>query len=166
MEQLIARLLRSFEEGKMNRRQLVQSLAAAAGAASVVGQVPAYGASVGATKINHVSYRVADYAKTRDFYSGLLGLKVSDDNGKTACSLSVGNMAIHVNGSKDPLHDVGGVSIPLRTPYVDHIAYETDQSKEAIAAELGRRGMKSQPKGGSFRIKDPDGFDVTVSAKK
>ncbi len=164
MEQMIASLLRKFEEGRMNRRQLVQSLAAAAGAASVVG--PAYGATVGATKINHISYRVADYAKTRDFYSGLLGMKVSGDNGKTACSLAIGDMAIHVNGSKDPLHSVDGVSIPLHTPYVDHIDYDTDQSKEAIGAELNRRGMKSQTKGGSFRIKDPDGFDVTLSSKK
>jgi catechol 2,3-dioxygenase-like lactoylglutathione lyase family enzyme len=165
MEQMIASLLRRFEEGKMNRRQLVQSLAAAAGAVSV-GQVPAYGASVGATKINHISYRVADYAKTRDFYSGLLGMKVKSDNGKTACGLSIGDLEIHVNGSKDPLHDVGGVSIPLHTPYVDHIDYDTDSSREALAAELTRRGMKSQTKGGSFRIKDPDGFDVTLNSKK
>ena len=162
MEQLIASLLKKFEEGKMNRRQLVQSLAAASAAASV----PAYGATVGVTKINHISYRVADYAKTRDFYTGLLGMKVKSDNGKTACGLSIGDLEIHVNGSKDPLHSVDGVSIPLHTPYVDHIDYDTNSSREALAAELARRGMKSQTKGGSFRIKDPDGFDVTLNSKK
>ena len=35
METLIAKLLQDFEQGKMNRRQLVQSLSVAAAAASV-----------------------------------------------------------------------------------------------------------------------------------
>jgi len=43
-----------------------------------------------ATNINHVSYQVSDYARTRDFYVGLFGMKVSEDNGKQ-CRLSFGN---------------------------------------------------------------------------
>jgi catechol 2,3-dioxygenase-like lactoylglutathione lyase family enzyme len=169
METIIARLLQDFEEGKVNRRQLIRNLAAAAGSASIVGSIPASaaeGTPVKVTKINHLSYRVANYAKTRDFYSGVLGMKTSDDDGKEKCSLAIGDVHIHVNGSKDPLHEVGGKSIPLHTPYVDHIDYDTESGKDAILAELNRRGLRSQAKGSSFRIKDPDGFDVTLSAKR
>src|ERR1051326_1175686 len=107
MHQIIARLLDDFEDGRMNRRELIRSLAVAAGSASVVGLVPraaAQATEIKVTKINHLSYRVADYAKTRDFYSTLLGMKVSGDDGKTKCDLAVGDLHIHVNGSKEPLH--------------------------------------------------------------
>ena len=84
MENIIEGLLQSFEKGRMNRRQLVRSLAVAASASSVASSVPAMAAEGGlpVKKIDHLSYTVADYAKTRDFYSGLLGMKVLDDDGK------------------------------------------------------------------------------------
>jgi len=169
MEHIIARLLEDFEDGKMNRRQLIRSLAVATGSAFVVGSVPgvaAEGTEIKATKINHLSYRVADYSKTRDFYSTLLGMKVSGDDGKTKCDLAVGDLHIHVNGSKEPLHNINGMQIALHTPYIDHIDYDTNLSKGAILAELNRRGLKSQATEKSFRTKDPDGFDVTISAKR
>jgi len=166
VEHIIAGLLKKFEEGKLDRRTLIRSITTAVTGGAVIADVPAQAATIGATKINHISYRVSDYAKTRDFYSGLLGMKVSHDDGKAKCSLSVGGMEIHVNGGKDPLHTVDGKSIPLRTPYIDHIDYDTDQTKEAIAAELSRRGIKSQATQASFRIKDPDGYDVTLSGKR
>ena len=40
MEHIIAKLLQNFEDGKMTRRQLIQSLALAATAASATGAVP------------------------------------------------------------------------------------------------------------------------------
>ena len=40
MEHLIAKLLQNFEQGKMTRRQLIQSLALAATAASGAGALP------------------------------------------------------------------------------------------------------------------------------
>ena len=166
MEQIIAGLLRKFEEGKLDRRQLIRSITTAVAGGAVIAEVPAQAATIGATRINHISYRVADYGKTRDFYSGLLGMKVSHDDKKEKCSLTVGGLEIHVSASKEPLHAVDGKSNPLRTPYIDHIDFDTELSKEAIAAELGRRGIKSAPTQASFRIKDPDGYDVTLSAKR
>jgi catechol 2,3-dioxygenase-like lactoylglutathione lyase family enzyme len=166
VEQIIAGLLRKFEEGKLDRRQLIRSITTAVAGGAVIAEVPVQAATIGATKINHISYRVSDYAKTRDFYSGLLGMKVTHDDGKEKCSLTVGAMEIHVSGSREPLHAVDGKSLPLRTPYIDHIDFDTDQTKDAISAELGRRGIKSAPTKASFRIKDPDGYDVTLSAKR
>ncbi|HEV2445236.1 MAG TPA: twin-arginine translocation signal domain-containing protein, partial [Candidatus Sulfopaludibacter sp.] len=67
MEQIISKLLRDFEEGKVSRRQLIKSLSVAvAAAAGAVPAVAAEGKGFKAVTVNHISYRVADYAKTRD----------------------------------------------------------------------------------------------------
>src|SRR2546423_1227469 len=79
MEHIIAKLLQDFEQGKMNRRQLIRSLALASAAASAAAPAAAAGKGFKAVTINHISYQVKDYAKTRDFYVDLLGMKVSGD---------------------------------------------------------------------------------------
>ena len=158
MEQLIANLIQDFEEGKTSRRQLIRTLAVAVGAASVAGlpqAVAADAASLKAVAIDHISYQVADYAKSRDFYSGLLGVKVSADTGKQ-CNLALGTVNIILRNGTGP------------TPNVDHIAYSIDNwSDDAILAELKRRGLDPKPEGmHSFQVKDPDGYHVQLSAKK
>jgi hypothetical protein len=77
MEAIIAKLLQDFEQGKMSRRQLIRSLAVTASAAAAA--APAVAASPDepafkAVTVNHISYQVADYAKTRDFYVGMFGM--------------------------------------------------------------------------------------------
>src|SRR5258705_12653197 len=77
MENIIGKLLQDYEHGRMTRRQLIQTLTLGATAAASVGAVEA--APANATYINHVSMQVADYRKTRDFYAGLFGVKVTND---------------------------------------------------------------------------------------
>jgi catechol 2,3-dioxygenase-like lactoylglutathione lyase family enzyme len=161
MEHIISRLLREYEHGRVTRRQLIRTLAVAATATSTVGTAEA--APANALSINHVSMQVADYTKTRDFYAGLFGMKVSDDDGKTQCRLTFGdNILIPRNASSRP----GG------KPGVDHIAYtlanwDTDKSvKPAVEAELKRRGLNIRVTEGSFHVQDPDGFEVQMGGKK
>src|ERR1700759_3755376 len=80
METVIARLLSDFEEGRLDRRQLIKHRAIAASVASTSSAAPS--APWKATAVNHISYEVSDYAKTRDFYADLFGMKVSHDDGK------------------------------------------------------------------------------------
>ncbi|HEV8146097.1 MAG TPA: VOC family protein [Bryobacteraceae bacterium] len=157
MENVIARLLADFESGKMNRRQLVKSIAAAAAVSA--GAAPA-GAADGrgfkAVTVNHISYQVADYTKTRDFYVDLLGMKVSGDNGRQ-CNLSFGDTFLLPRNARN-----GGT-----TPRVDHIAYTIETwNKSAVEEELKRRGLAPRPDTeNSFHVKDPDGFDLQISGK-
>jgi catechol 2,3-dioxygenase-like lactoylglutathione lyase family enzyme len=154
MEHTIAKLVHEFEQGKLTRRQLIQNLTIAATAASAVNGVPAAAAEgkvINATNINHVSYQVTDYARTRDFYAGLFGMKVSEDDGKQ-CRLSFGNNILIVR-NRQP------------APKVDHIAYTIanwDQEKEAVEAELKRRGLRIVQGDikTSLHILDPEGFQV------
>jgi catechol 2,3-dioxygenase-like lactoylglutathione lyase family enzyme len=161
MEHIISRLLREYEDGRVTRRQLIRTLAVAATATSTVATAEA--APANALSINHVSMQVADYTKTRDFYVGLFGMKVSDDDGKTQCRLTFGdNILIPRNASSRPGGKVG----------VDHIAYtlanwDSDKSiKPAVEAELKRRGLNIRVTEGSFHVQDPDGFEVQMGGKK
>ncbi|HEY7187756.1 MAG TPA: VOC family protein [Vicinamibacterales bacterium] len=161
MEHIISRLLREYEDGRVTRRQLIRTLAVAATATSTVGTAEA--APANALSINHVSMQVADYTKTRDFYAGLFGMKVSDDDGKTQCRLTFGdNILIPRNANSRPGGKVG----------VDHIAYtlanwDSDKSvKPAVEAELKRRGLNIRVTEGSFHVQDPDGFEVQMGGKK
>ena len=162
MEHIISKLLQDYEHGKMTRRQLIQTLALTATAASATGIAEA-AVPANAIYINHVSMQVADYTKTRDFYSGLFGMKVTEDDGKTQCRLTFGdNILIARNASSRPGGKVG----------VDHIAYslanwDTDKTvKPAVEAELKRRGLNIRATEGSFHVQDPDGFEVQMGGRK
>lgn len=160
MEHVIRQLLQDYERGKMTRRQLIRTLALTATAASAVGTAEA-ASPANAISINHVSMQVADYAKTRDFYAGLFGMKVTNDDGKQ-CRLVCGdNILIARNASSRPGGKAG----------VDHIAYtlanwDTDKAvKPAVEAELKRRGLMIRTTEGSFHVQDPDGFEVQMGGK-
>jgi catechol 2,3-dioxygenase-like lactoylglutathione lyase family enzyme len=163
MEHVIAKLLHEFEHGRMSRRQLIQSLAAAA--APSIALAPPAAAPEGpvfkATAFNHVSYQVADYRKSRDFYAGLFGMKVTLDDGMQ-CRLAFGDNILIARNR------------PSGTPKVDHIAYtiegwDTDKSvKPALRAALERRGLQTRESatgGSSFHVMDPDGFEVQMGGK-
>ena len=157
MEQVIAKLLDEFESGKLSRRQLIKSLAISVTAATAGG--PAFGAAAGskgfkAVAVNHISYEVADYAKTRDFYADLLGMKVSQDDGKQ-CFLVFGDSFLIPRNR------------PANTPRIDHIAYTIENwDKNAVESELTRRGLKPvADTENSFHVEDPNGFDLQISGK-
>ncbi len=153
MESIIAKLLQDFEQGKMNRRQLIKSLSvAAAAAAGMAPAASAAGKPLQALYINHVSYQVNDYKKVRDFYVDLLGMKATEDDGKQ-CRLVFGNnMLIPRNRAN------GGAA------KVDHIAYTItnwDEEKEGLEAELKRRKLEyTGTAKTSLHVKDPEGFEV------
>src|SRR5579872_2168814 len=135
----------------MSRRQLIQSLAMAATAAAAANPAAsAEGKGFKAVTVNHISYQVADYAKTRDFYVDLLGMKVSGDTGRQ-CNLSFGDTFL--------LPRNGRQGQP--TPRVDHMAYTIESWNQAdVKAELDRRGLNPRvDTENSFHVKDPDGFD-------
>ena len=90
-----------------------------------------------ATAVNHLSYAVTDYARTRDFYVEMLGMKVAWDNGRM-CSVEFG----------DPAKPEGIYIVPVKPgekAAVSHIGYSVENfpaNKEKIAAELTRQNIK------------------------
>src|ERR1700751_5366872 len=86
------------------------------------------------------------------FYVDLLGMKVTEDDGKQ-CRLVFGNNMLI------PRNRAGGG--PAR---VDHIAYTVtnwDAEKDGLEEELKRRGLQYRGSAKtSFHIKDPEGMGV------
>jgi catechol 2,3-dioxygenase-like lactoylglutathione lyase family enzyme len=159
MEHLIGKLLLDFEQGRMDRRQLIRSIAVAA--AAVAAPAAAEGKGFQAVAVNHISYVAADYAKTRDFYADLLGMKISHDDGKQ-CYMSFGDTFLLPRNAR-----TGGKQAPQVPPLVNHIAYTIDNwDKKQVEEELTRRGLKPRPDtDDSFHVKDPDGYDLQISGK-
>ena len=142
----------------MTRRQLIQSLALAATAASAASAAPGNGV-LKATYLNHVGYQVADYGKSRDWYAELFGMKVLLDDGKKA-NLGLGESLLIFHPRKTPT-----------TPVVDHVCltidnWDTDKNvRGEVEEELKRRGFKTRTTANSFHFSDPDGFEVQVGGK-
>ncbi|HUB83408.1 MAG TPA: VOC family protein [Bryobacteraceae bacterium] len=165
MEHIIAKLLNDFERGRMNRRQLIQSIAMAASAAGAA-QAASPAGGFQAVTVNHISYQVADYAKTRDFYADLLGMTVKDDRGNQ-CNLAFGDTFLLPRNARRPRNAPSDAPLPT-VPRVDHIAYTIENwDKDRVKAELEKRGLNPRPDtDNSFHVKDPDGFDLQISGKE
>jgi catechol 2,3-dioxygenase-like lactoylglutathione lyase family enzyme len=159
MEYVIAKLLNEFERGRITRRQLIQALALTGATASAVGAAPIVeeGAVLRATGVNHLSYSVPDYKRTRDFYASLFGMQVRGDDG-AQCTLAFGDTFIVVRKTEQADHKA----------YVDHFAISIDDwNKESVEALLKGRGLQPTPDGErSFHVKDPDGFDLQISGAR
>ena len=192
METIIAGLLKQFEDGKMTRRQLIQSLAIAAVAAAPASSVAAQGASAISPAaapapwktvwLDHITYAVADYRKSTAFYRDLMGWEIRNDNGTSQCTLKIGNVGeIIIRNRRPPAADATPAAgsgaqpaqtgrVPL-TGVINHVSWGIEPwSTEGVKAELERRGLKPRPDmvGESFKsyhVTDPDGWDLQISNK-
>jgi len=193
MENVIAKLLQDYEQGKMSRRGLIKTLAFAATAASAASLTPAAAAEgkvIKAVHLNHVSYTVPDYGKTRDWYADLFGMKVMDDNHKNRAVVAVGESQIDIRtGQPGPLIDhicftiadwekIRGCPESGACEFVKPEDWTPEwvkkvQNRFTIAdwqnikggagEELKRRNIKFKSANQvSFHILDPDGYEVQI----
>jgi catechol 2,3-dioxygenase-like lactoylglutathione lyase family enzyme len=148
MKDTISRLLKTYENGKLSRRDLVQGLAllaASSGAASAAG--------FQGNSINHVSLYVNDLQRSSDFYQRVFACTVNKRDGNN--QLMFGKNFLVLRPGKPP-------------GKVDHIAIGVDNfKKESVTADLKTRGVTpidQQGGGFGFHVMDPDGFPVQISA--
>jgi catechol 2,3-dioxygenase-like lactoylglutathione lyase family enzyme len=179
METVINGLLKQFEDGKMTRRQLIQSLALAAAAAAPAGTALAQGASTipppsnpapwKTVWLDHISYAVTDYRKSTAFYRDLMGWEVRNDNGKNQCALNIGDVGgIIIRNRREDAPAAAGNPAPI-TGVINHISYGVQPwDTDKVKAELEKRGLNPRPdmvgdNFKSFHVKDPDGWDLQIS---
>jgi len=186
MESVIAKLLGDFEDGKMSRRQLIQSLALCAtapAAAAAAAQAPASTSAPWKTVyLDHISYAVADYKKSAAFYANLMGWTIRNDNGTNQATLDIGNLGgIIIRNARRPEGAVqappaaapqpGQPPRPPVTGVINHISYGIEPwNTEKVKGELERRGLNPRPdmvgdNFKSFHVFDPDGWDLQISNK-
>ena len=108
MENVIAGLVKDFEDGRMTRRQLIQSLALVAAGAVPGTAALAQGAAPRPPAppipqafeptgwktvwLDHISYAVSDYRRSTAFYRDLMGWTVRNDNGTNQATLNINGM--------------------------------------------------------------------------
>lgn len=149
MEHMISRMLASYEQGKVSRRQLVQGL----GALTAVTR-PARGteSTFKGMALNHIAIRVTNVGRSRDFYQKQFGLPVIHEE-KTNCFLGLGKNFLTL--------------FQNQKPGLDHFCIAIQDFKpDAVMAELNRQGLKPRRPSGTDRIyfPDPDELEVQISA--
>jgi catechol 2,3-dioxygenase-like lactoylglutathione lyase family enzyme len=183
MEGMIATLLTDFEEGRLNRRELIRTLAAvavagpAAAASTATLTAAAEKAPWRTTKLDHISYAVTDYKKSAEFYASLMGWQVTNDTG-TQATMKIGDVGeIIIRNARRPsgaaagpgAAPAGAADRPPITGVINHVSWGvTPWDTDAVKAELERRGLKPRPdmQGDdfkSFHVLDPDGWDLQIS---
>ena len=168
------RNLRDVEDRKTDRRQMLQALgliatgafaasvipkAAAAFAASAAQSAAGGGKAFPVTTVNHLALAAANYARSRDFYVGLFGMRVAWDDGKQ-CALEFGSLTSPNGMYIRPLR-------PGEKPAIGHIAFGIPNfmsQKAAMKAELERRGVKNiRPDGEKgWSCDDPAGYLLNI----
>jgi len=175
VETVIAGLLKDFEDGKMTRRQLIQSLALAAaaampGAAAVAQTAAQHKAPIAqafepapwkTVWLDHISYAVSDYRRSTAFYRDLMGWEIRNDNGTSQCTLKIGDIGgIIIRNRREPAANTppaasappavngqgGQASRPPITGVINHISWGVQPwDTEKVKAELEKRGLKPRP---------------------
>ena len=203
METVIARLLSDFENGKMTRRQLVRSLAlvamgipVASAVAESVATTPAVERVAAPWKtvyLDHISFQCADYKRSVDFYTNLMGWQVLHDTGNQATIDINGIGGIIIRNRRqgrgeapagapparpDSSGSAAAAAQPSRPPVtavIDHISWGIEPwDTEVVRSELLKRGLTPREDTGnggpiatskfkSFHVKDPDGWDLQIS---
>ena len=203
METVIARLLSDFENGKMTRRQLVRSLAlvamgipvasAVAESVATTPRIEPVAAPWKTVYLDHISFQCADYKRSVDFYTNLMGWQVLHDTGNQATIdiNGIGGIIIrnHRQGRggaagaapaarADSSTSAASAAQPSRPPVtavIDHISWGIEPwDTETVRSELLKRGLTPREDTGnggpiatskfkSFHVKDPDGWDLQIS---
>jgi catechol 2,3-dioxygenase-like lactoylglutathione lyase family enzyme len=152
--------------GGLTRRRLLQSLGVTAAATLAVGSLAKsaiLAAAEGDAKagvfpvatMNHLSLAVSDYARSRDWYVDLLGMRVAWDDGKM-CALEFGNK-VKPNGiyirKTNPNEKIG----------VGHFAFGTAnfvQNKETMKATMDKMAVANVRPDGEhgWMADDPAGY--------
>jgi catechol 2,3-dioxygenase-like lactoylglutathione lyase family enzyme len=179
---------KTIRDGAVDRRRVIQALSAAAAcawAAQAVPLAPAFaaspaqagaaGAGFRAVAYNHINYQVADYAKVRDFYIKMFGMKCAWDDGKQ-CSVELGDPpnAIYLRPLRQPPERPAGAGAnanwaeQMGTGIVDHLAFSIENFQlDAVKAELMRRGLNPSADGPfAWGIKDPSGLTIQICATR
>jgi catechol 2,3-dioxygenase-like lactoylglutathione lyase family enzyme len=177
MEGMIATLLKDFEDGKMDRRQLIQSLAMVAIAGPAAAQTPPAKAPWKTVRLDHISYAVSDYKRSADFYASLMGWEIANDNGKNQATLKIGDIGeVIIRNARRPEGAPAAAAPapaagdrPPVTGVINHISWGVAPwDTEGVKAELEKRGLKPRPDmvGADFKswhVLDPDGWDLQIS---
>jgi catechol 2,3-dioxygenase-like lactoylglutathione lyase family enzyme len=182
MEGFVAHKLAEFEQGKISRRRLIETLTLAATTAYAADRAgAAEQPDLKTALINHISYTCPNYRQAADWYSKVFNL---DQIGARDRDVALpfgkkGDQPYNVAAKDVPLTHLifrtrdlnlapaaGEAPRPKVQAVIDHVAYTVaDFDREKAKAELKSLGVENVRDGGlySLHMTDPFGYDVQVS---
>jgi catechol 2,3-dioxygenase-like lactoylglutathione lyase family enzyme len=182
MEGFVAHKLAEFEQGKISRRKLIETLTLAATTAYAADRAgAAEQPALKAVLVNHISYTCPNFRQAADWYSKVFNL---DQIGARDRDVALpfgkkGEQPYNVTAKDVPLthlifrtRDLNRAPPPGETPrpkvqaVIDHVAYTVaDFDREKAKAELKSLGVENVRDGGlySLHMTDPFGYDVQIS---
>jgi catechol 2,3-dioxygenase-like lactoylglutathione lyase family enzyme len=173
--------LDAFEQGRISRRQLIETLTLALSAAGAAGSAQAADQTgVTAAGVNHVSYTCPDFRKAADWYSKVfnldqVGLK---DNQVTLPFGKKGEKPYGVTADDVPLTSIicrtrdlnaplaNGKPRPKASNVINHMAYTVaDFDATRVRAELTALGVQNIRGAGpnALHMNDAFGYDVEIN---
>ena len=182
MEGFVAHKLAEFEQGKISRRKLIETLTLAATTAYAADRAgAAEQPALKAALINHISYTCPNYRQAADWYSKVFNLdqigardrdvalpfgKKGDQPYNVAAKDVPLTHLIFRTRDLNPAPAAGEAPRPKVQAVIDHVAYTVaDFDREKAKAELKSLGVENVRDGGlySLHMTDPFGYDVQIS---
>ena len=180
MEGFVAKHVHDYQNGKINRRRLIEILTLAVTTAFAENSAAAEPSGVEAALVNHVSYTCPDFRRAADWYSMVFNL---DQVGATARDVALpfgkkGEKPYGVSADDVPLTHMicrtralgasAGNGPPRRQAkaVIDHIAFTVaDFDRERAKAQFAAMGIKNVRDGGPFSVyvDDPFGYEVQIA---
>lgn len=181
MEGFVAKQVHDYQNGKISRRRLIETLtlaATAAGAGKSAGAAEQSGFDV--ALVNHVSYTCPDFRRAADWYSMIFNLDqvgATDHDvalpfgkkGEKPYGISADDVPLtHMICRTRPPNASEGNGPPRRraNAVIDHIALTVaDFDRERAKAQLIAMGAKNVRDGGPFSVyvDDPFGYEVQIA---
>lgn len=151
-------MLKDYESGKVSRRQFVERLNVMAGVAAGFGLAkPSAGAEssprITPVSVNHIAITVSDLGRAKDWYTGLLNLKVVQDTPRLGL-LRFKDTELVLRPGPHPgtiTHFMLGVE-----PY----------DEAALKAKLQAHGLDPRKDLESFLVKAPDDLTLQIGDRK
>jgi catechol 2,3-dioxygenase-like lactoylglutathione lyase family enzyme len=151
MEAVISSLVSRFEEGKVSRRELIQTLAALAAVGGTAAAAPQE-TPFKSTRIDHISIQVTDLPRSIAFYQKVFGLAILGED-KPNEIVRMGTTRVLVS-----LHHKPPMGI------VDHYAIAIEGfDQEAVTRALRQQGLTAEQNlDYGFYVRDPEGIPVQI----
>jgi catechol 2,3-dioxygenase-like lactoylglutathione lyase family enzyme len=174
--------LEDYKNGKISRRQLLETLTVAVAASAPGAAGAAQGRALQAALINHVSFTCPNFRQAADWYSKVFNLeqvtypseptqigipfgpKGSKPMGVTADDVPVSYIVVRTRDSYAPA--ANGVARRRSRASIEHMGYTVANfDREKAKVELKALGVENVRDGGlySLHMTDPFGYDIQLS---
>ncbi len=187
MKAFVASKLNEYTNGKISRRQLLETLTVAAAATAATGgaqAAPAPNRALKAALVNHISYQCPDFKRVADWYSRVfnmeqvtyaseptqIGMPFGRRNqkplGVTADDVPTSYIVVRTRNPAGTAADKSAVARPRSRATIEHVAYTVaDFDRNRARAQLQALGVQNIRDGGlySLHMTDPFGYDIQLS---